>query len=357
MKKILLGLIAISAVLFASCGAKVEKDECGCFETISAAKAEAMKSNKNIIFMITAEGSDIISDAFVQNVVKSEEFQNSIAQDYVILHLDASEKGFNKAIASPEATKEEQKAAEKYEKILNDKISFAMSIGGGSYSPQFFLLTKETYPITEVYYEDFEDQISTEDFSALIHSHDEEVAMTNALIEATKTGTKEEKIDAIDNVYSTVNEFYKLSYYDLWKEAVALDKKNTTGKIGKYIYSVAEAEAANAFSNDKVDESVKILTKAAENPALDGEAIQQCYYLSAYLLTSTGSSDSKVIADLLKKSYDAAPDTEIAPQILATAEYYSNFEENEINDLDFSDLGIDNPEELQSDSTPSEITE
>lgn len=352
MKKLLLAFAAISALFFVSCGKEIERDECGCVLTLEDAKKDAQQNNRNIIFMITNQGGDIISDAFVSNVVMSEEFKNSLGQEFTVLHWDASQAAFEKTVANEDATKEEKAAAEKASKIMQENMTYALNIGGGAYSPQFFLLSKEAYVIAEVYYEDFEDEIKTEDFNVLIHQYDEPAKVYNEMIAATKTGSKEEKLKAIDNLYTSTKDIYRIEMIDLWKEGVKLDKKNESGLVGKFIYSIAESEAAELFNNRDVQGAIDKMLETAENPAINGEEVQNCYYLAVYLMNMTGSPDTQLMADLLMKSYEAAPDSEIAQNILGTAEYYKNFDPNEMIDLDYEDSGLDLSEML--DATISE---
>lgn len=341
MKKLLVVLLSMSCIIFASCSKHVaEKDDCGCFVSLTDAKADAKQNNRNILFMITNEGGDVTSTAFVSNVVKSEEFAESLAKEFTILHWDASQAAFEKTVAPADATKEEQEAAKKAETIMTENLNYAVNIGGGAYSPQFYILSKDGYPILEVQYEDFEDEIKTADFSILVHEYNEPVKMFNSMIEATETGSKEERLKAIDNVYTTTNDLYRIEMIDLWKKGVSLDKKNESGLTGKFIYSITESEAADKFNNGDSEGAIKLLVDAAGNPALGGEEIQQCYYLAAYLMSVTGSSDFKLMAEYLDKSYEAAPNTEIAPSIQGTADYYRDFDPNTMIDLDFEDSGI-----------------
>lgn len=342
MKKLSVLLLVISCTLFAACSKHVaEKDNCGCFVSLSDAKADAKQNNRNILFMITNEGGDVTSSAFISNVVMSEEFKESLGQEFTVFHWDASQAAFEKTVAPENATKEEIDAAKKAETTMTENLNYAVNIGGGAYSPQFYILSKEGYPILEVQYEDFEDEINTADFSILVHGYNEPVKMFNSMIDATKTGSKEERLKAIDNVYTTTNELYRIEMIDLWKEGVSLDKKNESGITGKFIYSIAESDAADKFNNNDSEGAIKLLVETADNPALGGEEIQQCYYLAAYLMSVTGSTDFQLMADYLYKSYEAAPNTEIAPSIQGTADYYKDFDPNTMIDLDFEDSGIE----------------
>ncbi len=354
MKKILVTLLAAICLLMASCGNKAVLDDCGCYVSITDAKKAAQASDKNIILAITNEGGDLISSEFVEKVMKSSDFKDAIEGRYVVWHFDASQSAFEKTVAKEDATKAEKKAAAAAEQLMNESIHYAININGGAYSPQFFVLSKDAYPIVELYYEDNEDEISPADFIEIINQYAKEIDMFNSMIDATKTGTKEEKIMAIDNVYTTTQEVYRVSMTPLWQAAVKMDPKNKSGLVGKFIYSIAEAEASEYYLNGEVGKAIATLIKTAEKKNIEPENVQSCYYLAAYLLSSSGSTEIELIADYLQKSYDAAPDTEIAPSILGTALYYKNYDPSTEIDANPEDLGIDFNELLDAES--EEIT-
>lgn len=341
MKKLLTILAGLSLVLFTSCGAQAVLDDCGCYQTLGDAVKAAEKSEVNILYAVTNEGGDAISSAFVTQVMKSEKFKELLGSRFVVYHLDASQAAFEKTVAKDDADDKAIKAAEEAEKRMNENLDFAVSIGAGNYSPQFYVLSKEGYPICEVYYEDDEDDISAEAFNELVNQYSSEIDNFNQMVAATKTGTKEEQLKAIDNLYETTNDVFHIAMTDLWEKAVSLDKQNKSGLIGKYIYSLAEKEASEYYMNNEVGKSIATMIKAAENKALLPEDVQSCYYLAAYMLSASGSTDIQLIADYLQKSYEAAPDTEIAPMIEETANYYRNFNPETDIDVNPDDGTID----------------
>ena len=74
------------------------------------------------------------------------------------------------------------------------------------------------------------------------------------------------------------------------------------------------------LKNLDVDGAVDIYEKTAENPRISQDDKQMLYYAAANTLALTGLKNSDKVITLLRKSYDAAPESEYAETIKLTAD-------------------------------------
>ena len=91
MKKTFLLTLLISLILMSGCS-KVQLDSEGCFTDADAALKYASKKDRNLLLCITMENDDAESTAFLNSVLRNENFKNEIASDYVLLHFDFSQR-------------------------------------------------------------------------------------------------------------------------------------------------------------------------------------------------------------------------------------------------------------------------
>ena len=329
MKKIARAFLFVallsSALTLLSCKKKqVYKDECECFLDFEDAKTFAKKADQNILLLVTSRGDDYISQQFIDDVLMSESFQDSIALDYVVCHFDFSQYSYEKTVVPEDATKEEKEHITHYAELMQAGYQKAVLLDC-QYTPAIFLFTKEGFVISEV---DYTDEILTvEDFSALLSQYDDLAAHFEELVDATKKGSNIEKVRAIDKLNNETPEKYRSMLIELTKTIPDLDKNNESGLCSKYIVDAAEAKAIELYSKGDIASAVQSYVSACDNKFIEPEEKQECYYMAAYLLASTGSDDYQVILSYLNSALAACPDGDKVQYINSAMEYYKQQEE------------------------------
>lgn len=307
--------------LFSGCSKKAVKDETNCFVSFDQAKAASKKSKKPILAIFTQEEGEQNggSKYFVDNILLNKEFSKYCDKKYVLYRMDFSMKNFQKTAINDEATEDQQKAAREYADYLQQGVQLAQYVGF-SYSPAFFVFTKEGYLVAEVEYT--EDSMNVQAFSALLDDYLKQVDYVENLISATNKGTQEEKLNAIDALYSVTPAGGRYFLTPFAQKAFDMDPENKTGRIGVYYFILADEKASKLYLEQDSAGSIQTYIAAAESGMLDSEYVQQCYYMAAWVLESISAMDTNLILDYLEKAYKAAPDSVYAEEILGGIEYY-----------------------------------
>ena len=316
----LLVLIVSLLVFLAGCSKKSLTDETGFFLDLDDAQKYAKKNNQDILVVITSDGDDYISEEFIQNVLNTKDFAETIAKKYSIFHFDFSQKSYEKTVAPENATKEQQEEAAKYAELMQTGYQFA-SILDCQYTPAIFLMTKERYVISEVEYED--EILDVKSFEELLSEYDEKSEQMRQKLEATQKGTNLERVAAIDKLYKETPENYKPFLLDLAKTIPDLDKDNESGLCSRYIVVAAESKAISLFTKGDIVGAVQAYVSACDNKHINPEERQECYYMAAYLLGSTGANDYEMIVNYLNLALTAYPESEKNEYIKNAITYYT----------------------------------
>ncbi len=310
-------LILFSVILFFSCG-KTKSDEFGCFQTMTQALDNAEKKNQTVLVMITMQGDDDLSQDFVNEIVSSQDFKNEILPAYSVVLMDFSQSSYQKTVVNESDSKAKQKAAEEYAKIVQDNSRTA-SLLNVRKTPSIFLLTKENYFIKEI---EITDNVKTyADFKNLLDSQIPLINKMNEFIAATKKGSDQEKMAAIDNLYENTTIIYRIFLKDLIDKYVDLDKNNQSGLLSKYLFAQADSNASALYMNGDVVGAAKTYVDVCSNPNLDADYKQQAYYMAAYILSMSGSTDYATVLDYLNLSIQANPESESVGSINQVVEY------------------------------------
>ena len=318
MKKNITVSLLLSLFLLVSCG-KSKTSANGCYKDINSAKIAAQKNNQDILVVVTMAGDDVSSQDFVTNVLNTESFAKDIASKYAAVHMDFSQASYEKTVVNPEADKKTQKAAEEYALLMQENAKFA-SLMNVQNTPALFLFTKEVYVITELDYT--EDVKSSNDLVALIQSEQTAIDNVHAMVEAVNNSSKLEKVTAIDRLYEATELLYQPFLKDLIAEVLSIDKKNESGVLSKYIMAKADSDAAYLDVLGDAEGASDIYVKICDNEYLLPEYKQQAYYLAAYLLSMSGSTDFDKILGCLEKSLEADPQSEQVPNIQNVINYF-----------------------------------
>lgn len=323
MKKLtLFGLFLLASLCLVSCGKKAFKDEYDCFLDMDEAREDARKNKKDILVFITSEGDDFISQAFMEDVVNTQDFDEQIGKDYTVYHVDFSQKSYEKTVVAPTATKKEQKIAARYDDLLQTGYQFAVILEVG-YTPAIFRLTADGYIVSEIDYDS--EILNVNDFKNLLSTYDDQSKNIKALFDATKKGSNLDKARAIDTFYNAIDPKYQTFLLDLVSKIPELDKNDETGLLSHYIFLTANQKAVKVYANGDIYGAVQEYLQASENPHVKDADKQDCYYMAAYILSSSGSEDYSVIVNYLQKALDAAPESDHASDIKDALEYYKHF--------------------------------
>lgn len=314
------GCLLISS-LFTGCSKKAAKDETNCYISLDQAKAAAKKQKKPILAMITQEEGEQNggSQYFVEHILMNKEFSKYCEKNYIQYRMDFSTKNIQKSAINDQASEEEQKAAREYSDYLQQGFQFARYLGV-SYTPAFYILTKDGYFVTEVEYT--EDSMNVEAFTELLTEYLKQVDYIESLVKATSNGSTEERLAAIDSLYSVTPTGGLFFLAEFAKKAVEIDPENKTGLVGKYYFIVADEKASQLYSEQDTAGAIQAYLDAAESGKMEPVYNQQCYYMAAWILESISAMDSDSLLDYLEKAYNAAPDSEYAQDILSSIEYY-----------------------------------
>ena len=329
LKFSMLFAVALFCAGFVSC--KKEKteyiDEFGCYEQTSEAIEAATAADKNILLIITMNGDDSESDKFTQSFFKSSDFENLIAKDYVLLHFDLGQKSFERTTAGANASKKEKEAADEFSEILQLNFRFAQLLGI-SYTPCVFLLTKQGYFISEL--PASPNEYSPSAFSTVLDSFKALKDEFNSLAAATENGSVVERVNAIDALYNRTDEDHRILLLDLTRKVVDIDFDNKSGLLSKYLFETSVNLAMYCMLDNDIEGAVQSIVSVCSNPNLEPLDKQNAWYMAAYILMNSYSTDYNTILTYLQASVMSAPESEIAPQIQQMYDYVkSAVEESE----------------------------
>lgn len=308
--KFILGAL-FAATLFISCG-KAPVDEYGCFQQMEPALKNAQKKNQDVLVMITMNGDDDYSAKFINDVVAKDDFKKEILANYSTVLMDFSQTAYQKTVAAEDAKDKEKKAAEELATIIQNN-SKLVSLLNVQTPPAFFIFTKDQYYITEIVYSD--DIADVAAFKALIDEKASIINDAHTMVEATKKGTDVEKAKAIDELFEATNPSYRNFLSDLIEKVVELDKNNETGLLSKYILAGADSKAQNAFMTGDTEGASQVYIDICSKEELTPEHKQQAYYMAAYILAMSGSTEYQKIVDTLQLAVEADPENESVASI------------------------------------------
>lgn len=319
MKKLtkILALFAVAAVLFAGCGKSKNTAE-GYFEDVTVAKEAAQKNNQHILVAITMPGDDENSADFVDGVFKAADFKNEIGSKYNVVLMDFSQASYERTVVDAEADKKTQKASDDFANTMLENAKVA-SMLNAQQTPSLYLLTKDFYVLGQL---DYTDSIKTPaDLTALIAESQSDIDSVCAMIEATKKGSALEKVAAIDALYEATDPVYQSFLKDMISEVIKLDKNNESGLLSKYLLAKADSEASDAYLTGDAEGASNAYAKICEEAYISPEHKQQAYYLAAYILSMSGSTDFNKVIDYLDKAIEANPDGENVESIRSVKDY------------------------------------
>lgn len=319
-------ILALATTMLASCS-KPMVDETGCYLSFDEVQAAAKKSGNSILVIISQEENEQNGGSayFVNNILLNENFRNFCKDKYELYRMDFSQRNLLKSRITEEASNKEKELAEKYGDHIQEGIKLASYLQV-SYTPSFYIFTNEGHFVSEVDYS--EDNMNVQGFSDLLDSYLGHAKFTLDLVKATRTGSKEERINAMAVLYDQTPYAGRYFLYDIAKAAVELDPDNSSKLIGPYYYMYYEDVATQYYIDGKYDEAIAEMKKLAESGKIDATGVMSAYYMCAHILESVGSPDINLILDYLHKAYNADPESVDALVIMNAIESYSSYLED-----------------------------
>lgn len=306
MKKLLFAVFAAASLIFVSCGKKAA-DEYNCYNNYEDTAKAAVKNNQNILVILSQEGDDEYSTEFLNVTVKAEGFVNEVSSKYAVYRMDFGQSSYEKTVEKEEYSESQKKEARKYAELMQKNAEFASKLNA-QYAPSVYLLTKEGYFISQV---DLFDEISDLNaFVTLLNNYKDKEDSVREMVQAVNSAKGLEKVAAIDALFESTNGLYRTMLSDLVKQVLEIDKNNESGLLSKYLLAAAEEKSLTAYlSNDPLT-AVREWITVCDNSYLLPEHRQQAYYMAAYILNSSGSTDLDTVILYLKKAIEAYPESE-----------------------------------------------
>lgn len=289
-----------ACVLLASCGTVAKADANGWYHNFDAAKKIAQKQHKNILLVFSHARAHAAgqNSTLQETVFTKKEFVDAVSDALVLVNIDFSD----------DAEKsEEQREKESHLLLIYNVVDM----------PSVFLLTGEGYYLAEIIYDSAYN--SPESYARMLNEQQTESEQMRAAVAALKKSRGAEKVRALDALYERMPDGRGWCLLDVMRSVPALDKKNETGLVPKYVLEAATADALFAFSKQDVAGAAHCFVHAATSGKLDADYTQQAYYLAGTMLASGGSTDYDAILRYFQLSYDAAPQSMYAEIIRQTA--------------------------------------
>ena len=307
MKKLIVAFASvILALSFVSCGKKI--DSSVWISNLADAKKAASNENKKIFLFFSADDSDESSASLKEKIFNTADFISTYTEKYVLTNLDFSDARYD---SDQEGLREDMKIFERY----NAKTV-----------PYFLILSKEGYVITTLAID------ANADFDSVritISEAEETIAQFDETLAKTKTGTTEERLAAINEIFDHTDPGVAYHLQPLNKLYLSLDKNNESGECAKHLIALTYAAAADFFIEEYPEKACEEFAKLAKNKFLSGEEKQMAFYTAGYLLAQSGSTEYQTVKDYFTKAYEAAPESEDAQNIQMAINYVQMMMEGE----------------------------
>lgn len=299
MKKLLtLAACALVAVSLISCGKKI--DSSGWLSNLDDGKKAAQAEDKKILLFFSTDDSDKKSANLKNQVFKTEEFLKTYTEKYVLVNLDYSNIRYE---SDPVGIKKDLRTFDVY------------SAKG---TPYFLLLSAEGYVITPLA---FNDDADLDTVRITFGEAEETISHFDELLEKTKSGPKNERLAAINEIVDITDPAVSYHLTPLNKLYLSLDKDNESGDSLKHLIAITYAKAEDCFLNDQPEKASEEFVKLTKNKLLTDDDKQIAFYTAGYLLASSGSDNYKDILSYFQQAYDINPESEAAQNIKMALDY------------------------------------
>lgn len=310
MKK-LCGLVVLCVLgVLVSC--TVDKNAAGWYEDFDEAKKAAKSKHCNILLFVNSDNDAEGTKTAVEGLISSSDFVKRLENEYICVHFDFTNLDSVLSDIPDNLTNKEQKTLEAKKKKLFKQFTVADRYMIQE-TPAIVLTNQDGYYITDVALDYM--GFSVNAYVSNIDLEKQNVQEFEKLVEATKKGSKLDKVRAIDRLYESMAENHRILISDLIKKVPAYDKNNQTGLVGKYIVAAAHSDAYNVLISGAPEDAYKIYEEAANSTYITPDDAQTLFYVASSVLANTGSNDIDKIIELLEKAISASPESEYAENL------------------------------------------
>lgn len=299
MKKIIkILLLTLLTVAFLSCGEKI--DTSVWLNNYEDAKKAASSESKLIFALFSELEADGKSAKLKENLFDTEDFIKTYTEKYVLLNLDYSN---SRTENDSENLSKDMRIFESYD---------VKEI------PYFLVLSPEGYVITRLAFEENADL----DYARITFSEAEEtIRHFQEILARTKSGTDEERLSAIDEIFDLTDPGDTYHLRPLSKLYLSLDKKNKTGNYTKHAISLTYAKVQDYLMDGEEEKGCEEFVKLAKDKNLSPDDKQMAYYTAGYVLVSSRSENFKKMMEYFQMAYDVNPESEAAQTIKMAIDY------------------------------------
>lgn len=309
MKKLFAMAAVLAAILFTSCAPKADVN--GWYSDFEAAKKLAASTKRNVLLFVSSMKDPEENLPGVQAIV-SKNFTDAVSDRYVCVFFDFNNLDELFGNVDEELTSKQQKEIENRRAMLQPQF-YVADLYGFQSTPVIALISSEGYFIEAV-----QTEYSSESFAGyvgLVSLEDETVAEFNKSVAATKKGSVDERLSAIEKLYNSTSEFHRFAMSDLLKKAISLDKANKNEKNGDYLFQIVSSEAYKKITAGDNAGAIKLFEKNIDDAYFNAEHRQTIYYMIASLF---GQGELDKVVAYLDKAIEAAPESENAEGIKST---------------------------------------
>ncbi|WP_407428090.1 thioredoxin family protein [Treponema sp.] len=299
MKKLItLAAGILLAVSLVSCGKKIDSSRW--LSDFDDAKKAAKTENKRLFMFFSNDEGDEKSLKLKQNVFNKEEFITNYTDKYVLLNIDFSDSRF-------------ETEQETLQKDTHTADSYSVKA-----TPYFLVLSSDGYVVAKPV---FDENADFDTVKITFNEAEEEIQKFEDSIAKTKTGTKEEKLAAIEELYNMTDEEDLYHLCPLNELYVSLDKNNESGNTLKHLIAIANKKAVDYFTAGESEKGAEEYVKLTKNKILTDDDKQMAYYSAGYFLASSGSQNLAKIREYFQKGYEINPDSEVGKQLKIFIDY------------------------------------
>lgn len=296
---------------------------------LEVAKISANDSGKDILLVFTGTEWDEISADVKTSILDNEKFRRLMGRDYelVLYDIPAEEDPF-----------------------ANDEIAdwyLAAMIYQLETTPAFMLLNANGERYASISHDVNHDNANKENFNLVNLQKQEDKALKPSLIskriDAIQKGRLERqkmlakidktngaaKVKLIDTLFEESPAEEQDALIPYLQQIPELDPNNESGLLGKYKLRLAYVDVSALMQAGDNEGAVDLfLSLAEEENLLNPTEKQEAYYMAGYVSYGAQVGTMQEVIDLLKKAYDAHPESENAQNIQLTIEQLTEIMQN-----------------------------
>lgn len=261
----------------------------------------AKRYDKDMFVVFTGLEWDTDSKRLKTEIFDRSEFLGFTAKQYVLVRLELPFKN----VEIPE-----EYGAKNYE--------IAQRYGVHA-SPSIVLLTKTGQAFSRVQL--FTDTKTVDDMIALLKTYEGTRKKIDKIYKKMEKAEGFARVSLINDYVDAIPIEFRGTLSPYFDEIIRSDPENKSGFLGKYKLEKAYELSRRDFSSgDMIAAANRFFSLLNEKGLLDDLQTQKAYYTAAYFSTQSRKVPVDQIIGYLKKAYDAAPNSSVAPDIFSIME-------------------------------------